>query len=136
MRKSSVEKDWTTKAGLRAVIVKQPGYEEPLEPFDGDLLGGTIKAGWYCGYVAVPEDHPVYGKDYDDVPVDVHGGLTFAERSDDKYPVKTKENLWWFGYDCAHSGDDIQNEDLIYNINECESLASQLTSIKPKQISN
>jgi hypothetical protein len=133
VRKYKVEKRWTTKAGLRAVIVKQPGYEGP---FNSDLLGGWFKDGWYCGYVGVPVDHPAYAKNYDDVPADVHGWLTFGRTSDDNYPIKTKEKLWWFGYDCAHLDDDIKIENLIYNINECELLARQLASIKSKQLNN
>ena len=30
-----------------------------------------------CGYLGVPKDHPWYGKDYDEVDVEVHGGLTY-----------------------------------------------------------
>ena len=29
-------------------------------------------------YVNVPESHPYYGKKYDDISIEVHGGLTFA----------------------------------------------------------
>jgi hypothetical protein len=59
----------------------------------------------WCGYVGLPPGHPDYGKHYDDVEVDVHGGLTYSERcdglvchrSDDEAPA-----LWWLGFDCAH----------------------------------
>lgn len=34
--------------------------------------------GALCGYVGVAEAHRHYGKGYDDVGADVHGGLTFA----------------------------------------------------------
>jgi hypothetical protein len=111
---AEVKKDWTTQAGLRAVIV----------------LTGT---GHHCGYVGIPKDHPLHGKDYSepcdclvfpeseevgkrgvipficsdgsatpDVVFDVHGGITFAGGGD--YPVQS-DGLWWFGYDCAHAGD-------------------------------
>lgn len=36
--------------------------------------------GAWCGYVGVPPEHPAHGKDYNDVDVSVHGGLTFANR--------------------------------------------------------
>lgn len=49
-----------------------------------------------CGYVMVPESHLYYGKGYDNVDVRVHGGLTFADGF---------HSGWWFGFDCAHSGD-------------------------------
>lgn len=51
----------------------------------------------YCGYVLVPESHPDERKHYDDVEVDVHGGLTFR--------CKAKEGGSWFGFDTAHAGD-------------------------------
>jgi len=61
-----------------------------------------------CGYVGVPENHPLYGKDYEDHHFDIHGGLTFSA---DRRPVKhgdpepPNDGLWWFGFDCNHSND-------------------------------
>jgi hypothetical protein len=57
--------------------------------------------GHRCGYIGIPKGHSVYGKDYDEIDIDVHGGLTYA--GDDNYPVES--DLWWIGFDCAHSGD-------------------------------
>ena len=34
--------------------------------------------GSLCGYIGVSSSHPFFGKDYDDVSADAHGGLTFA----------------------------------------------------------
>ena len=51
-----------------------------------------------CGYVAVPKKNPAYGKNYDVVSVDVHGGLTYGS---------LEENEFWLGFDCAHAGDRI-----------------------------
>lgn len=48
--------------------------------------------GHLCGYIQVDADHPWYGKDYNNVNADVHGGLTFSDKG-------------WFGFDCAHAGD-------------------------------
>ena len=50
-----------------------------------------------CGYVRVSADHPDAKLDYDDVDVDVHGGLTFR--------CKTPDGGAWFGFDCAHVSD-------------------------------
>ncbi len=115
-----VEKDWTTAAGLRAVVI-------------------MTDSGHRCGYVGVEADHPLHGveysekspylklnperstekmspiqvlcgagKDMDDLNspeyvFEVHGGLTFSGAGKGKYPVEA--DLWWFGYDCAHAGD-------------------------------
>jgi hypothetical protein len=57
-----------------------------------------------CGYVAVPESHPDYGKHYDDLEdIEVHGGLTFSG-----YWENLCDGLWYFGFDCGHA-DDIDN---------------------------
>jgi hypothetical protein len=52
--------------------------------------------GHLCGYIQVDKTHPWYGKDYDNVDVRVHGGLTFARNIPDHTT---------FGFDCAHLGD-------------------------------
>lgn len=153
-----VVKDWTTKAGLRAVIL-------------------FIKGSHHCGYVALPKDHPLHGVGYGDnhpllkraaimnqpigsrgifsvlkagmssedeestspdVFFDVHGSITYAEGGDD-YPAKG-EGLWWYGYDCAHAGDqthryksfdpDAVFRDADFCERECERLAEQLEAVR------
>lgn len=53
--------------------------------------------GWGNGYVILPKDHAFHGVGYDDIPVTVHGGLTYA---------KTEPNGdWMVGFDTCHSGD-------------------------------
>jgi len=49
-----------------------------------------------CGYVHVPVGHSAERKWYDDVDVDVHGGLTFRKRVADGS---------WFGFDTMHAHD-------------------------------
>ncbi len=88
-------------------------------------------SGAWCGYVAVPEDHPAFGLDYEDplvVDIDVHGGLTYSgERG--------------FGFDCAHYGDLVPSlwkyfgayggeyRDLDYVKAEVSNLARQLAAL-------
>jgi len=112
-----------------------------------------------CGYVAVPETHPFYGKDYNhEVPmpqglmeqpigkrgalnvitmslaadrgmarisdiIDVHGSLTFGAA------IKGAPARWYFGFDCAHAGDNREtcNEDYVKA--EIKSLAKQLDAL-------
>jgi hypothetical protein len=85
---------------------------------------------------------------------DVHGSITYAGGGKGStYPVDS--DLWWFGYDCAHAGDDkdlsILDEryrevelqmrsEIVYDrgvvrsneycVNECKSLAEQLSKIR------
>jgi hypothetical protein len=125
-----IEKDWTTDAGLRAVVIM------------GHL-------GHRCGYVGIPTEHSLYGVGHGDKTphlkldspeyvFEVHGGLTYSGNGREKYPVESE--LWWFGYDCGHAGDapapgprmfayyhegDVHRT-LEYCISECESLARQI----------
>jgi hypothetical protein len=65
----------------------------------------NTEAGFRCGYVRVPPTHPMFEKGYDDLDVDVHGGLTFAELE----PCTEHEDGqgYWFGFDCCHAGDEM-----------------------------
>ena len=120
---TKVIKDWTTKAGLRAVIL-------------------LVRGSHHCGYVELPER---LGKpDYDESPImelSVHGGVTYAGHLDEMDVV---------GYDCAHYGDymkcpeELKGTDMEklwsfddgiwrdeeFCTNECESLAKQISEIK------
>jgi hypothetical protein len=68
--------------------------------------------GALCGYVGVSEGHPYYKKGYDDCPVGVYGGLTYAagcmEDVSEKeaichIPGKGEpDHVWWLGFDCLH----------------------------------
>ena len=67
--------------------------------------------GAWCGYVGVPPAHPWFGKDYDEIGADVHGGLTYA-RECDEHPedgvchlTEDEDTIWWLGFDCGHCGD-------------------------------
>lgn len=57
-----------------------------------------------CGqaYVKIPADHEFFGKHYDDLELDCHGGLTYSN-----YKLPTSENgpepkEWWIGFDMCH----------------------------------
>ncbi len=67
--------------------------------------------GAWCGYVAVPPEHPWHGKAYGEIEPspDVHGGLTYAHECAGTICHIPKpgesDNVWWLGFDCAHLGD-------------------------------
>lgn len=158
MTKHSIKKDWNTKAGYKAVILKLDIGELP----DGTLL----QRYHHCGYVGIPKNHPLYGKCYSehcecleklfkkalkeeigdkgiisclcsdgktanmDVTFRVHGSVTYSRTSPD-YPIKS--DLHWIGFDCAHLDDTIEKCDLDFCIKECEELAKQLKSIEKEQ---
>lgn len=74
------------------------------DPFatDEHYFGGHL-----CGYVLLSEGHKFYGKNYDEIDVDCHGGLTFSEFSDDyeEFDEFDIDRSHLIGFDCAHSGD-------------------------------
>lgn len=51
-----------------------------------------------CGYVRVPDGHPLHGLNHDRCDVDAYGGLTFSGRLHG-------EVGWWLGFDMAHASD-------------------------------
>jgi hypothetical protein len=101
-------------------------------------------SGNWCGYVGIPSTHPSFGKDYDDVPVNVHGGLTYANKCGP--PIchipepGMPDDVWWLGFDTAHSGDasplTLLNfkhgvyRNMEYTINETKQLAEQLRGME------
>lgn len=62
--------------------------------------------GWGNGYVKVVEGNRYYDKDYNDIDLYPHGGVTFSGFIDntENFP----STGFWIGFDTAHSGDDIK----------------------------
>jgi hypothetical protein len=88
-----------------------------------------VPIGHRCGYVRVGKDHPWYGKDYDSVDADVHGGLTFAE-PDVPCAKGGADDGYWVGFDCAHFGDRpdpafISTEYAAFNIRSAGTIKTQ-----------
>ena len=103
--------------------------------------------GALCGYVGVSPGHQCHGKPYHEVDVQVHGGLTFADRCNPGEDVALgichltelgdADPVWWLGFDCSHSGDltptfnhDMRGvvfyRNIKYVTRQCEQLAKQL----------
>lgn len=54
-------------------------------------------------YVKVPKEHKYFEKDYEDIDIDTHGGLTYSN-----FGVIHREDGWWIGWDYAHAGDYLE----------------------------
>ena len=125
-----------------------------------------------CGYVNVPIDHPLYGVDHDEAydrgfGDNIHGGLTYSgdlRLGDGDFDLIVEGNVirvsqesprFWYGFDCAHFGDEIHypgKEEILKGIGpphspehwwleeevvaECERLALQLKNYVPEQPNN
>jgi hypothetical protein len=134
-------------------IIKKEGDEYKFEAFGLPclMIRNTRKGmGHWCGYVGVPKESELNGKDYyvsskselgiskleqaiNDISI--HGGFTFSGKMKD-------DDTWYFGFDCAHLGDidlymfdfhEIVEEDTYkdkdFVISECQNLARQLKQI-------
>ena len=90
------------------VEYKQMEYQENRKIeilFTGEYMGYRfyiLNLGTHpTAYIEIPEGHDLFGKHYDDINIDVHGGLTYAE----DHLRGVKENSWFIGWDYAHAGD-------------------------------
>lgn len=94
--------------------------------------------GALCGYAGVYPGHPWFKVDYDEICVEVHGGLTYSDKCAGvicHVPKPDEPPVWWLGFDTAHSGDRIPglkeyDGDWYKNIDyvraECRNLADQI----------
>lgn len=118
--------------------------------------------GALCGYVAVDPGSPLHGRDYDYCDVDVHGYLTYegpCQGTDDEAhgvchvpEPGSPDDVWWFGFDCAHLDDLIPStvrvftaaglsidnavyRNVPYVRGQVESLARQLITLEKETVS-
>jgi len=56
-------------------------------------------------YLGVPLGCAYAGQKYDDIPIEVHGGFTFAEYGKDG--TSWSEGYYWIGWDYAHAWDAV-----------------------------
>lgn len=97
------QEDQFSSRSIKLFLFGEGEWIDELDVAEFDHLGYKCRVergqfGSLCGYIYIPKDHPWHGKDYDDLDVQVHGGLTYAEYEDD---------LFLIGYDCSHSRDII-----------------------------
>ena len=133
-------------------IIKEEGdYMELKSSGLPCVIRRAKEMGHWCGYVGVPQNSKLNGKDYyyyseNELNISkleeainnitVHGGLTFAGK------LKEGDLMHYFGFDCSHLGDlnrlcfdypDIKPDaiyrDKSYVIKECKQLAEQLSKI-------
>ncbi len=125
--------DYTEGEGHRCGYVGLPA-EHSLNDIDYNdtvdheafkhLLGRTVEDGrafWlgiFCAKVLEEEGISIR------ILFDVHGGITYSDRSS-TYPVPS-DNLFWYGFDCAHLDNhpSIQTEEYVRK--ELHSFADQL----------
>lgn len=71
--------------------------------------GADLMESFKKAYEGVPDRTPVPGIGDEIAAISVHGGLTYADECDGFICHTPKpgepDNLWWFGFDCAHAWD-------------------------------
>lgn len=124
------------KFGIYILILEGQWKNWSLNSISGYVFG------WGNGYILLPKEHPWYGKDYDNIPVNIHGGLTFGEKFNYEYFPKWIEDrnfygdinldnykefndYWIIGFDTAHSGDNSSNCSKSFVISETDNLLNQ-----------
>lgn len=133
------DKPWLNEPDRKHWVDEETGF---------DCLIVRNSMGALCGYVGVPNNHKFYGIDYDELDLEVHGGLTYSDTCDvggkichshEKGDVIANEDVWWLGFDCSHymdyspyysyndHRDDVKSyKDIAYVENECKKLAIQI----------
>lgn len=87
-----------TVRDLRADAVGTVYIDRREDGFRFVVLRGRVSL---CAYVGIPPTHPIADHHYDDLPIDAHGGLTYAGPS----LIGVDSDLFWYGWDYAHAGD-------------------------------
>jgi hypothetical protein len=78
-------------------IEREPNHEEFEYRGFKCLVRRFMESGVFCGYVGLPEGHKYFGKEYDNIPINVHGGLTYAG-----HDIGDDKTLFYIGFDCDH----------------------------------
>lgn len=91
-----------------------------------------LNGGYANGYVCLPVGHKFYGAYYDDIVVDIHGGITFSTHAQhlshwDEIP-EGAENCWIIGFDTFHAGDG-NHLDKEWCENEAKKLAELMSDL-------
>lgn len=86
------------------------------------------------GYVFLPRGHKYFEEHYDNIPVSVHGGLTYAQMYDNHFDgvvegLDQDTDYWVVGFDTAHLNDSLRNWPMSRVIEETMDLKAQLSRL-------
>jgi hypothetical protein len=93
MEKTNITFEQARSAGVGTIFIDR--FDEGLRFV---VLRGRCSL---CAYVGIPKDHPLAGHSYEDLPVQAHGGLTFAGNDIKGMP----SDMFWYGWDYSHCYD-------------------------------
>ena len=91
-------------------------------------------------YVEIPKNNKLYGKEYEDINIMVHGGFTYSRNE----LMGIQSENWFIGWDYAHGGDFL-GYDILFNfgyksnnkkwttkemIEECQNVINQIVDLE------
>lgn len=93
---------------MKEMIYQSTRLKEPEMLASGEYNGYNyyvLSQGTHpCGYVEIPHDSKYFNVDYDNIPVECHGGLTYG-RGFLVGEATIDDNRYFIGWDYAHYGD-------------------------------
>ena len=87
---------WHTYNNEKDIYPDEVSYQEGSYT----LIVRRNSFGCNCGYIILPKFHRYDNFNYNNIPVSVHGGLTYSER---------ENGYWIIGFDTSHMGDYVPN---------------------------
>jgi len=102
---------------MKEMIYQAERLKEPLLLASGNENGYNyyvLSLGTHpTAYVELPHESQYFGAEYDDVPVECHGGLTYGRNY--LHTVATEdEGRYFIGWDYAHYGDYVGYNELFH----------------------
>lgn len=66
-----------------------------------------------CAYIMIPQSNKYFKKDFEEIDIDVHGGLTYSNKYLPFESEKDDNKAWYIGWDYAHYGDYMGYEEKV-----------------------
>ena len=68
-----------------------------------DMIDSSLTQNWWLGYVIIPKNHKYHGEQYNDIPINCHGGLTYANTL--HWEESKNKGKFAIGFDFNHFDD-------------------------------
>jgi len=91
-----MEYTWEQLRGIESGTILHDEYEDGIHFI---VMRGSSHL---CAYLGIPKTHPLANHDYNLLPIECHGGLTFGQMGDGKNWAKES---YWYGWDYGHCDD-------------------------------